>query len=42
MTSEALLGGRDLDAIVARRDGAPITGRRYIADASALARSTLR
>ena len=37
MSAEALLAARDLDAVVARRDGAPITGRRYIADAWALA-----
>jgi acyl-coenzyme A synthetase/AMP-(fatty) acid ligase len=37
VTTEALLGDRNLDAVVARRDGAPISGRRYIADAAALA-----
>ena len=37
MKAETLLGNVDLDAVVARRDGAPIAGRQYIADASALA-----
>ena len=37
MKAEALLGNMDLDAVVARRDGVPIAGRQYIADASALA-----
>ncbi len=37
MRTEALLGQRDPDAVLARRDGVAITGSRYIADASALA-----
>jgi acyl-coenzyme A synthetase/AMP-(fatty) acid ligase len=37
MKAEPLLGNVDLDAVVARRDGLPVTGRRYIADVSALA-----
>ena len=37
MKTEALLGQRDPDAVIARRDGVAITGCRYLADASALA-----
>ena len=37
MKTESLLAQRDPDAVIARRDGTAISGRRYIADASALA-----
>ncbi|MGZ5249848.1 MAG: AMP-binding protein [Caldimonas sp.] len=37
MKTETLLGPGEPDAIVARRDGTPITRRQYLADAAALA-----
>ena len=35
--AEPLIGGRDLDAPLARRDGHGVSRRRYLADVTALA-----